>query len=208
LYTFIDTAYLAGRSPEALATQLCEGGADLIQLRAKDLSFDRVHQMAATVQPITSRFGVRLVINDCFDIATEVNAELCHLGQEDFFDSGYSSVDQLKQGKLSPGVGLSTHSPEQAQRAVKAGADYIAVGPVFATGTKPSASPVGLKYVRWAAANIRIPWFAIGGITLKNIDEVLAAGARRIAVVSAILRAPDVTGACQEFKQRLASAAN
>lgn len=84
-----------------------------------------------------------------------------------------------------------------------AGADYVAIGPIYATGTKPTARPVTLEYVRWAAASVRGPWFAIGGITLQNLDEVLAAGARRICVVSAILNAPDVTKACRAFRQRL-----
>ena len=100
-------------------------------------------------------------------------------------------------------IGLSTHSSEQARRAVLAGADYVAIGPVYATGTKPSAKPVGLEYVRWAAANLELPWFAIGGINLKNLDEVLAAGARRICVVSAILNAHDITATCRQFKERL-----
>jgi thiamine-phosphate pyrophosphorylase len=87
-----------------------------------------------------------------------------------------------------------------------AGADYLGIGPVFATGTKPSAMPVTLDYVRWAAGQVSIPWFAIGGITLANLDSVMAAGARRICVVSAILAAPDPRQACQEFKDRLLSA--
>ena len=103
-------------------------------------------------------------------------------------------------------IGLSTHSPEQAKRALAAGADYIAVGPVFATATKPAVKPVTLEYVRWAAApenGVTIPWFAIGGITLKNLDDVLAAGAKRICVVSAILDAPDASQACAEIRKRL-----
>jgi thiamine-phosphate pyrophosphorylase len=103
-------------------------------------------------------------------------------------------------------IGLSTHSPEQAKRALAAGADYIAIGPVYATGTKPTAKPVTLEYVRWAAASqsgVNIPWFAIGGINLQTLDDVLAAGAKRICVVSAILNATDVTKACLKFKHRL-----
>ena len=84
-----------------------------------------------------------------------------------------------------------------------AGPDYIAIGPVFATGTKLAAKPVTLEYVRWAAANVAIPWFAIGGVNLSTLDEVLAAGAKRICVVSAILNAPDIAKACAEFKRRL-----
>jgi thiamine-phosphate pyrophosphorylase len=100
-------------------------------------------------------------------------------------------------------IGLSTHSPEQAQHALSAGPDYIAIGPVFATGTKPGAKPVTLEYVRWAAENVDIPWFAIGGINLENLGDVLAAGAKRVCVVSAILNSPDVTKACAEFRRRL-----
>lgn len=84
-----------------------------------------------------------------------------------------------------------------------AGADYIAIGPVFATGTKPTAKPVTLDYVRWAAANVTVPWFAIGGINLQTLDAVLAAGARRICVVSAILSAPDIVQACANFRNKL-----
>ena len=90
-----------------------------------------------------------------------------------------------------------------AQRAMAAGPDYIAIGPVFATGTKPTAQPVTLDYVRWAAANVTGPWFAIGGISLQTLPAVLAAGARRICVVSAILKAPDVAKACAEFRRKL-----
>lgn len=91
----------------------------------------------------------------------------------------------------------------QAQRALAAGPDYIAIGPVFATGTKPTAKPVTLEYVRWAAENVAVPWFAIGGIKLENLGDVLAAGAQRVCVVSAIINAPDVAKACAEFRRRL-----
>ena len=86
---------------------------------------------------------------------------------------------------------------------MNADADYIAVGPVFATGTKPAAKPVTLEYVRWAAENVTMPWFAIGGINLENLGDVLAAGAKRVCVVSAILNAPDAAKACAEFRRRL-----
>ncbi|RME93581.1 MAG: thiamine phosphate synthase, partial [Verrucomicrobia bacterium] len=151
--------------------------------------------------------GVPLVINDHWDVALEVGAELCHLGQEDFFDAGLTHVSQLPGEGRRPLVGLSTHAPEQAGRAVAAGAAYVAVGPVFATPTKPGRPPVTLEYVRWAAAHLRVPWFAIGGITLENLEAVLAAGARRVCVVSAILGAADVAGACQAFRRRLVSRA-
>ncbi len=203
LYTFVDTAYLRGRAPELVAQQLCDGGSDLIQLRAKNSSPDEIRRMALAILPITQRANVGLVINDHPEIAAEVGAELCHLGQEDFFDSGKKHAGEVKIQNSKFKIGLSTHGPEQAERALAAGPAYIAIGPVYATGTKPAAKPVTLEYVRWAAAQVSIPWFAIGGINLDNLGDVLAAGARRICVVSAILNAPDVAKACREFRQKL-----
>jgi len=204
LYTFVDTAYLGGRAPEVVAQQLCDGGSDLIQLRAKTSSAAEVRVMAEKVVKVTRRAGVGLVINDHLDIAKDIGAEFCHLGQEDFFDAGHVNVSELRTPDSGLRIGLSTHAPDQAKRALAAGADYIAIGPVYATGTKPTAKPVTLDYVRWAAKNVDTPWFAIGGINLVNVDEVLAAGAKRICVVSAILNATDVAKACMEFRKRLA----
>jgi thiamine-phosphate pyrophosphorylase len=203
LYAFVDTAYLAGRQPQIVAQQLCDGGADLIQLRAKTSPPDEIRRMAEAILPITRRAKVGLVINDHLALAREVGAEFCHLGQEDFFEAGHKRVSDLPIGDSGLRIGLSTHAPAQAERALAAGPDYIAIGPVFATPTKPNAEPVTLEYVRWAAKNAKIPWFAIGGINLKNLDDVLAAGAKRICVVSAILNVKDVTQACREFRKRM-----
>ncbi|SPE62722.1 Thiamine-phosphate synthase [Verrucomicrobia bacterium] len=213
LYTFVDTGYLRGRSPAAVAEELCEGGADLIQLRAKQVSLDEVRRLAEAVRLVTLRADVGLVVNDHPAIAQAVGADFCHLGQEDFFGAHRSHVSELGAALVSNGsgehgrpavrVGLSTHSPEQANRAVAAGAHYLGVGPVYPTGTKPGAAPVTLSYVRWAAEHVRTPWFAIGGITLENLDAVLGAGGRRVCVVSAILQAPDIVDACRQFKRRL-----
>lgn len=206
LYTFVDAGYLQGRPAAEVAGQLCAGGADVVQLRAKGSAKSAVVQLAREVLPVTRAAGVPLVINDHLDVALEVGAEMCHLGQEDFFDAGFTHVSQLPSGRRAVKIGLSTHAPEQAERAVAAGAAYVAIGPVYPTPTKPGRPPVTLAYVRWAATHLRIPWFAIGGIHLANVDDVVAAGARRICVVSAILGAADVTGACQAFRQRLVSA--
>jgi thiamine-phosphate pyrophosphorylase len=203
LYAFVDTAYLAGRAPETVAQQLCDGGADLIQLRAKKSPIEEIRRMAEAILPITRKAGVGLVINDHLSVAKELGAESCHLGQEDFFNAGYTDLAELRTPQSTLRIGLSTHHPDQAQRALDAGADYLAIGPVYATATKPGVPPVTLDYVRWAAAHVKTPWFAIGGIKLENLAEVMAAGARRICVVSAILNATDITSACREFKQRL-----
>jgi thiamine-phosphate pyrophosphorylase len=205
LYTFVDTAYLHGRAPEFVAQQLCDGGADLIQLRAKTSSHDEIQAMAEKILRVTRPANVGLVINDHLDIATELGAELCHLGQEDFFDAGHKQVTELKIQNAKLKIGISTHAPQQAERALDAGADYIAIGPVYATGTKPAAKPVTLEYVRWAAANVPVPWFAIGGINLTNLETVLEAGARRVCVVSAILNVADIAAECQKYKTILES---
>jgi thiamine-phosphate pyrophosphorylase len=205
LYTFVDTAYLRGRAPDEIAQALCDGGSDLLQLRAKDWTPHQIRRTAELLLPITERAGVGLVINDHPQIALRIGAPLCHLGQEDFFDRGYRTAAQVTGCPKEMRLGLSTHAPEQALRALRAEPDYIAIGPVYPTATKPGRPAVTLDYVRWAAAHVRIPWFAIGGITLENLDDVLAAGAPRICVVGAILNAPDLAKACREFGDRLAS---
>jgi thiamine-phosphate pyrophosphorylase len=203
LYAFVDTAYLRGRAPERVAQELCDGGADLIQLRAKQSSRQDILEMAEAILPVTRRAGVGLVINDHLSIALEIGAELCHLGQEDFFGAGHTQVSALRPAGAALRIGLSTHAPDQAKGALAAGADYLAIGPVFATGTKPQARPVSVDYVRWAAAHVSVPWVASGGIHLDNLESDLAAGARRICVVSAILNAEDLAGACRRFKDWL-----
>jgi thiamine-phosphate pyrophosphorylase len=201
LYTFVDTAYLHGRHPVDVCRQLCDGGSDLIQLRAKNSTPAEIRALAEKLLPITAAANVWLVINDHPEIASEIGAPICHLGQEDFFDAGHTHVAQLKYPNLQ--IGLSTHAPAQAERAINAAAAYVAIGPIYPTGTKPTAKPVTLDYVRWAGANVKIPWFAIGGINFETVDAVLEAGATRICVVSAILNAPDVADACRKFKSRL-----
>lgn len=213
LYTFVDTAYLRGRPARDIAQQLCDGGSDLIQLRAKDSSLDDVRRLAEAILPVTRRAGIPLVINDHFALARDLGAEFCHLGQEDFFNAGCTHVAQLSASadRQPPvgarvGIGLSTHSQAQAERALAAEPDYIGVGPVYSTATKPEAAPIARDYLRWVTSHVQVPWFAIGGINLGTLDEVLAAGVRRICVVSAILNADDIAATCRKFKQRLDTA--
>src|SRR5262249_13914667 len=146
LYAFVDTAYLHGRAPEAVAAQLCAGGVDIIQLRAKNSSVEEVRRLAQAILPVTRLAGLPFVIKDHLALALELGAEVCHLGQEDA-----QGISNLKSQISNCRIGLSPHAPEQAQRALAAGADYIAIGPVYPTGTKPTAKPVTLEYVRWAA---------------------------------------------------------
>ena len=139
LYAFVDSAYLHGREPAELAQQLCDGGADILQLRAKDWTEPEVREAAEAILPITRAAEVPLVINDHWALASELGAEFCHLGQEDFFEPDDDPTPELTFP--GPQLGLSSHAPEQAEAALEEDADYIAVGPVFPTPTKPPALP-------------------------------------------------------------------
>ena len=198
LYAFVDSAYLHGREPAELAQQLCEGGADILQLRAKDWTEPEIREAAEAILPITRAAEVPLVINDHWALASELGAEFCHLGQEDFFEPDDDPTPEL--AFPGPQLGLSSHAPEQAEAALEEDADYIAVGPVFPTPTKPGRPGVTLEYVRWAAEHLRdCPWFAIGGIDAGRLDAVRAAGAHRVAVVRAIMEATDAHAASHEL---------
>jgi thiamine-phosphate pyrophosphorylase len=204
LYAFVDTAYLDGREPAELARALCGGGADVLQVRAKGWGRDATRRLVEDVFPVVSGAGARMVLNDDWGLGCELGMPCVHLGQEDFFDAGHVTRDNLPGDGHRPELGLSSHAPDQFVRAEAAGAAYVAVGPVFATPTKPGRPAVTLDYVRWAAAHARVPWFAIGGIQGSNLEAVLAAGATRVCVVSALLRQPDVEAATRALRGRLA----
>lgn len=209
LYTFIDGAYLNGREPGDVARALIEGGSDIIQLRMKNASPEEVLKAAQAVVKITQAASIPLVINDHPQVAAAVGAQYVHLGQEDFFEGGYREVREVSEAlkptfkDVSFRVGLSSHAPVQALNAEAAGAAYLGVGPVYATGTKPQARPVTLEYVLWAAAHLHLPWFAIGGVKLWNLPELMEAGARRICVVSDILQADDIAAQCRKYRAQL-----
>ncbi len=195
LYGFIDTAYLAGRQPGAVTQELIAGGVDVIQVRAKEMSHAQRVELARAV--VTAAHDVPVIVNDDVAAARETGAAGVHLGQED-----YAAVTRDQLTGLSI-IGISTHTLAQARQAARDGADYIGVGPVFATGTKPGVPPVGVELVRQYANEIKIPFFAIGGITMQTLDAVLATGATRVAVVSAILNVQDVAAAAKAFKEKL-----
>ena len=201
LYGFVDMAYIEELDPCEVARVLIAGGVDIIQVRAKDKSHaDRV-ALALKVVSAAFQYKVPVIINDDIEAAFEAGADGVHLGQEDWAAIPREErAERLANMRI---VGLSTHSLEQALEAERDGADYIGVGPVFPTATKPGVKPVGVELVREVATRVKTPFFAIGGITLDNIGEILEAGATRVAVVSAILKAPDKTEAATAFKKRL-----
>ncbi|MDD3150190.1 MAG: thiamine phosphate synthase [Candidatus Gastranaerophilales bacterium] len=181
----------------AVASAL-KGGVQIIQLREKTANAKIIINLGRKVRELCSLYNALFIINDRIDIAQIIDADGVHIGQDDV-DIEYAR-EILGENKI---IGLSTHSPEQAIDAVNRGADYIGVGPVFTTPTKPGRQSVGLEYVEWASKNIDIPWFAIGGIDLENINDVINSGASRIAVVRAIINAGNPDIAVQNFKQAL-----
>lgn len=169
------------------------GGVDLVQIREKGLSDGELLPRLEEARAVTLRLGVPLVVNDRPDLAVLAGADFVHVGQDDL------PVEAVRRFGL--GVGLSTHAPAEIDAAE---ADYIGVGPVFPTPTKEGRPAVGLELVRYAAERARTPWFAIGGIDATNVGEVVAAGARRIAVVRAIGDAKDPEAAARELRAILA----
>lgn len=172
-----------------------DGGVDIVQLRCKELESAAYVQLAERTLVLACDAGVPCIVNDRPDVALAARAHGVHLGQED----GAVAVARrvLPAGAI---VGRSSHAVEHAERAVADGADYFAVGPVWATPTKPGRPAAGLSYVRAVAQRaLALPWFAIGGITLENVGAVRAAGATRIAVVRAILDARDPAVAARGF---------
>jgi len=175
-----------------------EGGADVVQLRNKSAEKGLLLGVARGLAAEARRLGALLIVNDHVDLAILAGADGVHLGQDDL------PVEEARRLWPDGLIGCSTHAPAQARAAVERGADYLGVGPVHATPTKPGRAAVGLEYVREAAAaGLGIPWFAIGGIDARNLDGVLAAGATRVAVVRAVADAPDRVAATRELRARV-----
>lgn len=200
LYVIITQSVGRGRAPVDLARAAVAGGADIIQLREKQWADCDLLRCAQALRDITAEAGALFIINDRPDLAVLCHADGVHLGQQDL---------PVHQARLIVGdeliIGASTHSPEQALQAERDGADYIGVGPVYRTTTKPKAEPVGLDLAHFASEHVRLPSFAIGGITLEKIAELRQVGVRAISVCSAAIAAEDVSAATRALKQAMLS---
>ncbi|WP_349425967.1 thiamine phosphate synthase [Microbacterium sp. LWS13-1.2] len=176
------------------------GGVDIIQLRDKALEGAEQLELLGILAEVADRHGRLWSANDRADIARVTGAPVLHLGQKDL-------PERLARTVVGPHtvIGLSTHTPEQVDAAAEAdGLDYFCVGPVWATPTKPGRAAVGTGLVRHAASiGTNRPWFAIGGIDLTNIDEVVAAGAERVVVVRAITESDDPSGSARRLREAL-----
>ncbi len=198
----VDGAAAAGRDLAGIAAAAIRGGADVIQLRHKTASETQMRASAERLLAVTRPARIPLIINDHPAVAAQVGADGAHLGQDDL---PLAEARKL----LPPGaiLGKSTHSLAQAIAAEKEGADYIGVGPIFATPTKPAYGQVGLALIGQVRASIRVPFVCIGGIDAENLKDVLAAGGRCVAVVRAVSGAGDPAAAAAALKAQLDAAA-
>ena len=198
LYAIIDLGYVNAENAPAILEELIAGEIDIVQLRGKNRSLDELSALAEKL--LTMSANIPLIANDHAEIAQRVEVQGVHVGQDD------ATIEKVRaQIKRPIVVGKSTHSIEQAVAAEREGADYIGFGPIFSTPTKPDYSPIGLAQIREVYERVSIPIFCIGGIKFENLTQVIAAGAKRVVIVSGLLQANDIAGyarACKELLRR------
>ena len=190
IYGITAEKFSSGRSNIHVVEEMIKGGIKVVQYREKRHLKDYCDILAEcqAIREITREYGVTFIINDFVDIALLVDADGVHVGQEDL------PVDAVRR-LLGPDkiIGLSTHSPEQLHKAQEVGADYIGVGPIYATKTKENVcATAGFDYLEYVVKNVTIPFVAIGGIKQHNIDEVVKRGAQSICLVTEIVGAGDI----------------
>ncbi|MDI9479153.1 MAG: thiamine phosphate synthase [Halanaerobiales bacterium] len=202
LYCITAEKLSRGRSNIQVVREMLAAGIRIIQYREKEKSMMARYQECEEIRKLTREYGATFIINDHVDLALAVEADGVHIGQEDL---PIEVVRSLAGDELL--IGVSTHSPEEAEDAVRRGADYIAIGPIFRTTTKENAGePVGLEYLEYVAKNVDIPLVAIGGITEENILDVYRAGARCISLVSEIVGAEDIGAKIASLRRKLGMA--
>jgi thiamine-phosphate pyrophosphorylase len=198
LYGILDLGYVRQSDATHAAEAMIKGGVDLIQLRGKDQSIEELVELAAELHELTARSFTPLIVNDHAEVASKVPVDGVHVGQDD------DSIEVVRRKAGRPiVVGKSTHRLGQARAAQREGADYIGFGPIFATPTKPDYRPIGLKEINRVHLDVSLPIFCIGGIKIDNLEQVIAAGAHRIAIVSGLLKAPDIVEYARACKKLL-----
>jgi thiamine-phosphate diphosphorylase len=202
LYAILDRSVARGRDLPALLDAVLAGGCRLVQLREKTMPLGDLLPLARSLARRCREAGALLIINDRADLALAADADGLHVGQDDL-------PARQARALLPPGMilGVSTHDPEQARRAVADGADYVAVGSIFPTTTKAGFQLVGPELIRRVRPEVPVPLVGIGGITAENAPAVLGAGADAVAVISALCAASDPEAATRAFLARIAPGA-
>lgn len=197
LYVIIDRELIKNRDILKVAKEVLRGGADIIQLRDKSSDDGKLLQYARVIKRITKRYKRPFIINDRVDIALIVGADGVHLGQDDI------PIEEARKILGKKIIGISTHNLTQAKNAQKRGASYIGIGPIFKTKTKNALSPIGLSILRRISKAIHIPFFAIGGISFDNIEDVKRAGVPGIAVISQAIKTENVYRSVKMLKEAM-----
>jgi thiamine-phosphate pyrophosphorylase len=185
-----------GRALADVLAPALAAGVDIVQLRDKQAGRDELLAAAQIARDLCDETGALLILNDHPELVEAAGADGCHVGQDDM-----EAASARAQAGAAALVGQSTHFPDEVAGATDV--DYIGVGPVYATPTKPGRHPVGVELVGFAAFHAPVPFFAIGGIDTQNVEQVIAAGARRIAVVRAITEAADPGAAAAQLRGAL-----
>ncbi|MFC4992782.1 thiamine phosphate synthase [Rubritalea tangerina] len=199
-YGIVDLGYVKPERVAEVARGLIEGGAGVVQLRAKGVAKEEVEELAKELQEVCREGGVPFIVNDYPEIALRVGADGVHIGQD---DGSLAGVREVVGDEMI--VGRSTHSPAQAEEAMLEGFDYIGFGPLFPTPTKQGRPGIGMQDVARVQSLVggKIPVFCIGGVRRDNLSEVVAAGAKRVVVVSDVLLADSVCEASSEVVRKL-----
>ena len=201
LYCFSPSEFLVGRNPIEMVAAQIKGGADVVQLREKNMPKREKLELGFEIRNLTTQKDVLFIVNDDLDLALILEADGVHLGQDDI---PIRYARPLLQDKI---IGISTHSLEQAREAIDSGADYIGIGPVFKTETKIKADPViEIDLILKVKKLSSIPVIAIGGIGEKNIDLLVNRGIKRAAIISDILSSKDIEAKTRTLKKKLISA--
>jgi thiamine-phosphate pyrophosphorylase len=201
LYVVLDRTAARGRDLVELLALALAGGSRMIQLREKEWPSGRLLPLAEKLRAACAAAGATFIVNDRVDLALAVGADGVHLGQDDL--PARAARPLLRPGMI---LGISTHSVEQARAAQADGADYVAVGSMFATTSKADFQLVGPDLMRKLRGEIRVPLVGIGGITPDNVSEVIQAGADGVAVISAVCAAPDPKAAAAGFLTQIRAA--
>ncbi len=201
LYAITDERLSLGRSLEEVTRELLGAGIRILQYREKKMHDGEMLEKCRLLRRITREYDACFIVDDHVDIALLSHADGVHVGQNDI---PLYDVRTLVGSVMV--VGVSTHEPEQAKAAFRDGADYIGVGPIYATKTKEDVvSPVGLSYLDWVKANIDMPFVCIGGIKAHNIHDVVEHGAQCCALVSEFVSAPNIGEAVQKVRKAMHS---
>lgn len=198
LYVIIDPKLSLNPNLDEVVSSALEGGAQMIQFRNKEFSDEEFLVLSERIKKITQKKNIPLIINDRVNIAKLIDADGVHLGQDDMPLKEARGI--LGQEKI---IGISTSNLEEALEAEKQGADYVGLGPIFQTGSKEIKGTIGTEMLKLVLGRVKIPVFPIGGINLSNIDQVVQAGSRRIAVISAVIAQKEVKKAAWELLERL-----